>query len=654
MLSKSVIRNKKLLLSGCLILILGICSCAYYNTLFNALKSYDAGNKKIETSKDGQITAEIRKDFYAAIDKCWKLINLYSDSSKYADDALVLISKSHYQVEEYSKSEMYLTQFISRYPRSAFGPEARLWLAKSLIKLGKADQASEYLNTIIAEGHQDDITAQACFYLGELFLQQKNYEPALNNFRNCIRISHDDDLSARAQLTIADIYFEEKDYQAAIDNYDQVSDFSGPIKVDFDAQVKKVSTLILMGEYTEAGDVLIELLNQSRFVDYYPFFQARMGECYALRKKFDQAADKFQYVLQKHPRTEGAGIAAFGLAQLQETYFNNPDSARKLYLRVGQEDKNSNYKSRADQRAQLLQAYVKIKENIQKDLADLNTTNPGDSAVVQLVEDSTMVEGDSLIESGRPKPEKEKKKTEPPKAKRSLGQIKVSLEKNRFALAEFFLLNMQYYDSAEVAYTHFIENTTDSILYAQAYYALYYIEEYGKQDTVAGSQYEKIILDKFPSSVYAEYIQEKSGEKKPEQTETTDSIKIQYLQAESFLFENKYDDAILLFDQIAVQDSGSAWAEKARYAVAWIYENKLQDIPRAVEAYTVMIREYPNSKMIQMAKNKIKLPEETVENKTDTKPDSSASLDQNREVVQPPDSTQGIPEESPPDKNMYR
>ena len=52
-----------------------IVGCAYYNTLFNAQEKYEEGVKKIKSSRDGEITSDIRNDFYKTIDKCWKLIN---------------------------------------------------------------------------------------------------------------------------------------------------------------------------------------------------------------------------------------------------------------------------------------------------------------------------------------------------------------------------------------------------------------------------------------------------------------------------------------------------------------------------------------------------------------------------------------------------
>ena len=153
-------------------------SCAYYNTLFNAETRYDAGIKKIEESKDKKISSEISADFQAAIDKCWKLLNIYSDSSRYADDALLIISKSHYHIKDYVKSERFLSQFVDRYRDSDMIAEAYLWLGMSLIELDKDDDALINLNKVLIEDDSDDLNARAYLNMGRVFIKQENYDQA--------------------------------------------------------------------------------------------------------------------------------------------------------------------------------------------------------------------------------------------------------------------------------------------------------------------------------------------------------------------------------------------------------------------------------------------------------------------------------------------
>jgi hypothetical protein len=193
---------------------------------------------------------------------------------------------------------------------------------------------------------------------------------------------------------------------------------------------------------------------------------------------------------------------------------------------------------------------------------------------------------------------------------RHTAEIELSLKKNRFKLAEFFLLTMQNYDSAEVAYTQFIATYEDSIYTPKAYHALNYIYTFILHNPVKKDSIEQIILVKYPGSAYADFIlKQKNPDGFKEQDELqADSYKIRYLQGEKELFQDNYSEALAIFNEIAVADSGGDWGEKARYATAWIYEHKLYDIPKAIKVYTIVSTEYPNTKIGKIARDKIKEP----------------------------------------------
>ena len=94
------------------ILLLG---CAYYNTLFNAKKNFNAGLEIIQKEPGKETSSQAKRYFEQTIEKCWKLIELYSDKSKYADDALLFIIKSEYYIGNYSQATLHVNQFLSKY-----------------------------------------------------------------------------------------------------------------------------------------------------------------------------------------------------------------------------------------------------------------------------------------------------------------------------------------------------------------------------------------------------------------------------------------------------------------------------------------------------------------------------------------------------------
>ncbi len=631
-----------------------IVGCAYYNTLFNAQEKYEEGVKKIKSSRDGEITSDIRNDFYKTIDKCWKLINIYSDSSSYADEALLLIGKSYYQVKEYPKAERYLLQFNAKYKNSEWITEAYLLLAMALIEMDRDDEALEYLNRVISSDDDDDLTAEAYHNLGRIYYKNEDYKNARVQFDKIIENSSNEELEAKAQFLIAETYYNEQNYSEALTRYDGVNEFDTSVEILYDANMRKVDCLIELDEQDRAITILEEIAQIGKFLDKKALINARIGDIYVIKDQIPEATDVYNEVMETYPRTEGSAIAAYGMAKLMEFYYVNIDSAKKLYQKVGKEYRDTEFKEEADKRAGILDKYRKIRTNIERDLADLEKINTDslafDSLGLEYAEIDTAelnaaeinaaeinaaeinaaelnaaeinaAEIDTAeinaVEFDRSEFEKavnetkiKGKETAKPAKKpviRFAADIEKSLKKNMFSMAEFFLLTLVNYDSAAVAYQKFIKSSNDSILVPKAYYSLYYTYNYGLQLFDKADSIKQIILLDYPESPYAAYL---VGPKE-DTTEDEDEIltyKNLFLQGEKLISEEKYLGAIDIFRQIANEDSGSMLAQKSRYVIAWIYETKIQDIQGAVDAYTLAAKEYPSSEIGKIAKNKIKEP----------------------------------------------
>ncbi|NOQ97587.1 MAG: tetratricopeptide repeat protein, partial [Calditrichae bacterium] len=326
-------------------------------------------------------------------------------------------------------------------------------------------------------------------------------------------------------------------------------------------------------------------------------------------EEYEDAAEQYQYVLDTYPRTEGSSNAAYGFAELMETEFADLDSAKKLYDRVKQEYRSSDFVKFAGARGALIGQYLKIKSNIVSDTEELKQVQN---------QDTTRVELDEEDES------KKKTPIKTPSKLRSESEIQKSLIKNKFALAEYFLLSMQNYDSARVAYNNFVETTQDSALTPKAKYSLAYIYKYHYADSIKANEIHNEILTEYPDSPYAAFLLDQKGEGLIEEDITEDDYKELFIQAEQDMSDNNYDDALEAFLLIAEDDSGSTWAEKSRYAIAWMYENQMDSVDAAIEAYEIIVAEYPKTEYAKIARNKIKPP--PVE-KTEAPTDSLALSD---------------------------
>ena len=507
-----------------------------------------------------------------------------------------MIGKSHYHVEEYTKSERYLLQFVDRYKDSDLIVEAYLWLGRSLLNQDKNDEALEQLNKVIAAEEDDELTAQAYLSVGRIYYNMEAYDLARTQLNQIQNYSGDDQLEAEAQYIIAKTYFDSGAYAKAAGEFEKVQMYDASTDLNFSAIMKRVECLEELENYDQAVLILEESTEKGEFLPRKSVLKAKIGDIYKIQGKFLEATEIYNSVVEAFPRTEGSAISFYGLAQLMEFAYSDLDSARSLYLQVGREYRESDLKQTAEDRAKILDQYQKISQNIQKDLSDL-------AELMKLDQPESVLQSDTTSK----KKETEVKNQETATKLRNREEIINSLEHNRFALAEFFLLTMSNYDSAAASYKRFVATATDTILIPKALYALHYIYLYGKEDISNADTFRQQIMTFYPNTPYAAFFKS-DYRSEQDSTDNVSVYKYAFLQAEALMFNQQYIEAIEYYTQIAVEDSGSLLAQKARYATAWIYEKHLDDLQSAIEAYSTIAKEYPNTRIGKIAKNKIKQP----------------------------------------------
>ncbi|RLD16197.1 hypothetical protein DRI50_02455 [candidate division KSB1 bacterium] len=644
---------KKILL---LAFLLFIGSCAYYNTFFNAKLNYNEALKAQKNSKSTRkLSGNIKQKYQKAIEKSWKLIKIYGDSNKYADDALLLIGKAYYQMGDYLKAERTLTQFLQKYLRSEHIPEAKLWLARIYIAQDRKDEALGILNTLLSEKLPRNLAARAFYILGELYYEQEDYPNAIKYLEQCVRVTHDDGMKGDALYMMGEAYYSLEDYNNSMASFLKLSKLDIPPIREYEAKAKVVESLIELKRYDEAENILKKMLRSQRFKKQYSLIETRLANLYEIQGQTDFALDYYYEIIHKYPRSEGASLCYYYLGQLYEFEYGNLDSAKFYYDKVKNLKSQEEVAKEAKQKSTLLAEYLKIRNQLRKDRSDIFKLEHGDSSLTDSMEvagdsvaiDSTEqqhltdlnagIEAQDKLSSGQqstaPTPQaagfikqpslpdtskarsdslkkaqaKIKKKVKKVAITLIAEQVRESFRKNSFALGEFFLLKYQNYDSAAYAYKNFVQLfDNDSILTPKAYYALYFIYHDLEHDSLKADSLKQLIIQRYPNTIYGKKLLGIVDMKTPE--EQVSQAHTLYENAEDLMEQQKYDQAIMIFRQIAEQDSGSVWAQKSRYAIAYIYEHYLKDVDNAVKAYSKIIKEYPDTKYALIAKKKVAPP----------------------------------------------
>lgn len=625
-----------------LLLLFFIIGCAYYNTFFNAEENYRIGLVKNEEAKLNKSSRKNPAYFKTAITKSWKVINQYGDSSSWADDALFLIGKSHYQLEEYDKARKIFEQFLKKYLKSEYIPNVQLWLGKTYLNEDKPEKALKIYSDILESNGTDEIKAKAHANLGDLYFASDNYDAAIENYNNCLALSNDSKLRGATVYKLGDSYFKAKKYKQATDSYKLVLQSDSPIIRQFSAMKSMIDAYLELGQKEEAQTFLKNSLHNARFKSYYSLIAAKLANIYEFQGEYDFAMENYHDVLKTYPRKEGAALAAFYIAQLYEFEYGQFDSAKVYYDRVRKEYSRSEAIKEAKTRSALLAQYIKIHTSLNNDISNLYKLEHGDSSLVdsmvtgkdtievnisenQPAQDSSATQNDladdshtienantGIENSGFSKNDqnlktvvKKEKKIKDKKVaiSRTPDEVRDSFKKNSYKIAEYFLINYMNYDSAEFRFKNFMNYFSDSLLLPKAYYSLYFIYHTIDKDSIRADSIAGIIKTKYRDTIYGRKL---LGIDLSQSDAKEEKIKLRFIQAEKEFTDKQYPQAVKLYNSIAKQDSGTVWAIKSLYAAAYISENYLKKPHQAFTFYSQLAKGYPQTDQGKIAIRKVK------------------------------------------------
>ncbi len=272
-------------LSACVLLIAVVSGCssgsfvgkrfdnftAYYNTFYNAEKSFDAGTKALE-SGDRRVdrSTYLRvvdlpaggaggRDFENAIKKSADVLRDHPDS-KWVDDALMLIGKSYYYTSNTVGAEQKFREVIQR--ESDLEDEARFWLGLTLMSSGALNEAGTHLRESI---EQEDIErkwrGRMQAVLGELYVRQKRWDEAAEALRQAAGEMDDKQLGSRAQFLLGQVYETLGNYQEAAQAFRDVRRFNPLYELSY---ASRHNAIRVEGVYGDAEVALNDLRKMER------------------------------------------------------------------------------------------------------------------------------------------------------------------------------------------------------------------------------------------------------------------------------------------------------------------------------------------------------------------------------------------------------
>jgi TolA-binding protein len=305
----------------------GLGCSVYFNTFFNAKKSFNAAEK---TRRESNREKAGQRDYQEAIEGALKVVERHPNS-KYYDDAVYVLGVSYFFTEQYSKAERRFRELLADYPDSKYVREAKLYLAKTKLKLGDMDEAMVGFSEIFESDYDRAFKAEAAIGLGNYHHDDKNYEEARRYFR-AVRDSLGDDLSRRtAQMNMADGYFEMFQFRDALGAYLQVLGMEPERDYKYHAQYQSALCSFRL-QRIDAGIVYLEeLAADELYYDSLGILLLTMAEGYEFDDDLEQAESIYEQVISTIDQSLLQAMASYRLGLIYQIDYDQLDQAAKYY-----------------------------------------------------------------------------------------------------------------------------------------------------------------------------------------------------------------------------------------------------------------------------------------------------------------------------------
>jgi len=270
---------------------------AFYNTFHNANLAYEKGvdqlddrNRPVDRTvylslflqpPEGGSGAEA---FEKAINKSADVLREHP-TSKWVDDALLLIGKSYYFQGNDVGAEQKFREVVDL--ETGKEGEARFWLARVLVSSGQFEKASQLLNASLADEQEDfgTWTDRMRLTRAQLYVRQQRWAEAEEALESGLAGDVPDDLEARAAFLLGQVQETQgKPGEAAI-AYQEAADAGPRYELRFAAEISAIRTLGEEGRPEEALDRLEGVARDDK--NYEKRFEVRL-----LKARLQQRASR--------------------------------------------------------------------------------------------------------------------------------------------------------------------------------------------------------------------------------------------------------------------------------------------------------------------------------------------------------------------------
>lgn len=306
---------------------------AYYNTFYNAKQDFNAGlalvkKQPVQLNPETPVLAHPvpvlagEEQFESAVDNAAQVLRRFPDS-KWTDNALLLMGKSYYYLQEYFLARQKFEEILDLPIKTPLKQQAVIWKGRTLLGVGSFSEGAQFLQDQLADFNgqwKDDNEAEVQILLAEHLAMLANWSEAARLLEEAVPNLEKEPMKGRSYFLWGQMLENTGDLIKAFQVYSNVERYFLDYEYDYWAEMKQAK-VSRMGDRNEVAiTIYYNMLRDDKSFERRNEIYYQLAQTYQEQGNYRQAEDTFKYILANSTQGSDRQLLSNTYYQLGQLY----------------------------------------------------------------------------------------------------------------------------------------------------------------------------------------------------------------------------------------------------------------------------------------------------------------------------------------------
>ena len=313
-----------------------------------------------KTDNDGKLNPNINTKLVTSIGKCAYIIQEYP-TSKWVDDAILLMGQCFYEQENYVKALRKFQEYEKYYSSKKLYPLAKLSLAKTYLTMNEYDEAIKQFSAIFNNPKFIEVREEAYFQLVDYYIEEEKYKDGKNTVLALLDSGLKKKSHLKAMFLYAQIEYLNGSYQNAELAFRNFLAENPPKRLRLDAMYYIGKILISTGKYEDALVVFETLEKIEVNVDKLPDIQMNIAICEAYLGNGEKAFKIFEKLIKDNAGKKIVSEINYYWGDIYFTLHNDYEKAEEKFKAISMKHLNEELMNETTKKLKIVQEFIGYK-----------------------------------------------------------------------------------------------------------------------------------------------------------------------------------------------------------------------------------------------------------------------------------------------------